>query len=393
MIDNPNVRVLLQGLDETRLIALERGLQSLAPRISVEGHVVNAPANDDPRIAASQVDVLVIDCPRVSGPDFRSIEELRQSHPDLDIVLVTTEVTVDILKEALRTGVREVVSESGGITELGDSLGRLAARGRGLRSHSGKVLAFMSCKGGSGATFLAANMGYALAALTRKQVLLIDLNLQFGDAVLYLSDRRPASSVVDVIQDSNRLDSALLQSAVVQVLPNYWVLPAPADPGATPDLQASAVQDLIRFARTQADYVLIDLGRKIDAVSIQALDAADQVYPVMQQTLPYIQDGKRMLDVFRSLGYSDEKVRPVVCRHQANAEISTDDLADALSIPIFASIANDYRVASSSVNQGIPVFQMARGSAISRGLSEWVQKIETPVPQESSWIRRLLKRG
>jgi len=229
--------------------------------------------------------------------------------------------------------------------------------------------------------------------LTRKQVLLIDLNLQFGDAVLYLSDRRPASSVVDVIQDSNRLDSALLQSAVVQVLPNYWVLPAPADPGATPDLQASAVQDLIRFARTQADYVLIDLGRKIDAVSIQALDAADQVYPVMQQTLPYIRDGKRMLDVFRSLGYSDEKVRPVVCRHQANAEISTDDLADALSIPIFASIANDYRVASSSVNQGIPVFQMARGSAISRGLSEWVQKIETPVPQESSWIRRLLKRG
>ena len=83
----------------------------------------------------------------------------------------------------------------------------------------------------------------------------------------------------------------------------------------------------------------------------------------------------------------------MVCRHQANAEISTDDLADALSIPIFASIANDYRVASSSVNQGIPVFQMARGSAISRGLSEWVQKIETPVPQESSWIRRLLKRG
>ncbi|MEZ5610216.1 MAG: AAA family ATPase [Rhodocyclaceae bacterium] len=53
----------------------------------------------------------------------------------------------------------------------------------------------MSCKGGSGASFLATNLGYALAERSGKRVLLIDLNLQFGDAVLYVSDHRPNISL------------------------------------------------------------------------------------------------------------------------------------------------------------------------------------------------------
>jgi pilus assembly protein CpaE len=393
MIESRPVRVLLQGLDEARLLEIERGLLSALPATVIEGRLIADPGVLDPKLVSGRVDVLLIDRPRLLATDFDAIERLTASHAGLEVVVLTAEVSIESLREALRAGVRELLPQSGGLPEVVQAVSRISARRKSQQSHSGKVLAFMSCKGGSGATFLAANLGYALAEMTRKQVLLIDLNVQFGDAVLYLSDRRPASSVVDVVADVNRMDSALLESAVVRVLPNYWVLPAPADPGASSDLSAAAVQDLIRFARTQADYVLIDLGRKIDAVSIQALDTADQVYPVLQQTLPYIRDGKRMLDVFRSLGYSDEKVRPVVCRHQSNADISTEDLQDALGIRIFATIANEYRVASSSVNQGIPVFKMARTSTISKGLSDWVEKIDAPVVQESSWLRRILKRG
>ena len=71
---------------------------------------------------------------------------------------------------------------------------RLSNKLAGLKGPPlGKVLAFMPCKGGSGATFIATNLGYQLAET--HSVLLIDLNLQFGDALSFVSDARPASTL------------------------------------------------------------------------------------------------------------------------------------------------------------------------------------------------------
>ncbi len=111
----------------------------------------------------------------------------------------------------------------------------------------GEVMAFLSCKGGSGATFLATNLGYAIAAIQKKRVLLIDLNLQFGDAALFVSDRRPAATLSDVVRDIDQIDAALVQSSVVEVLPNFGVLASPEDPTHAAEIRPEHVERLVRF--------------------------------------------------------------------------------------------------------------------------------------------------
>ena len=49
-------------------------------------------------------------------------------------------------------------------------------RGKNPASNDGKVFAFLSCKGGSGATFLAANFAYVLAYEFSRRVALISYN-------------------------------------------------------------------------------------------------------------------------------------------------------------------------------------------------------------------------
>jgi pilus assembly protein CpaE len=373
----------------TRLIQSDKGLE-------IVSIVLGAVAEAKEILASHSLDILVIDWSLGSPDEQEALRQITTAQPLLSVVLVAKSDAADTLMAALRSGVREVISSSTGSGEFSDMLFRIRARRSAPRSLSGKLLAFISCKGGSGATFIASNFAFNLAAHGSKRVLLIDLNLQFGDVILYLSDRRPTSSIVDVTRDIDRLDAALLKSATVEVLPNLSVLAAPTDPAVSGDMNPGAVKSLLEFACKQFDYIIVDLGGQLDAPTIEALDRADLIFPVVQQTLPYIRDGKRMLDVFKLLGYPTEKVRPILSRFDRTADVTAADLEDVLGIKIYASIANDYKVASASVNQGIPVSKLAGNSALSRSLSAFASLIEAPLSNAKpadKWLNRILKRA
>ena len=120
------------------------------------------------------------------------------------------------------------------------AVNRMAAKLAGLRGQTtGQVLAFMSCKGGSGATFLATNLGWQLAE--SKSVLLIDLDLQFGGALSYVSDGRPSSTIADVAHDISRLDASFLAASAVKVTPSFSILAAPEDPSKAMEVKPEHV--------------------------------------------------------------------------------------------------------------------------------------------------------
>jgi pilus assembly protein CpaE len=76
-----------------------------------------------------------------------------------------------------------------------------------------------------------------------------------------------------------------------------------ADRPRPPTTKPEHIDAIPQLARRQYDFVVLDVGRSLDAVSIRALDHADMIFPVLQTTLPYIRDSKRLLNVFRSLEY------------------------------------------------------------------------------------------
>ena len=347
-------------------------------------------------VNGSHPDLLVVQT--TSTEDFEALERLAATHPELQYVLVAHELTPEILMRAMRAGVREALQMPVAPEAVVDAVQRLA-RKRALpvaaarAKRHGKVMSFVSCKGGSGATFVAANLAQMLAGRHGTRVALIDLNLQFGDAAMFVSSAALASNVADVARNIQRLDGDLLKSAMTQIFPGLWVLPAPEDPARASDVQPQHVEAIVQLARTLFDFIVLDTGRALSAVTLKALDLSDCIYPVLQLTLPFIRDARRLNDVFRSLDYPASKIRWIANRHHKGGEITLDDLKKALSVNEVIVLPNQYEVVASSVNQGVPVDKLAPTSAISRALRELAREISPQQTEAANkrWLSGLFR--
>lgn len=343
-------------------------------------------------VNGSRPDVVVVQT--MTPDDFHALERLAAAHPEIDYVLVANDLSPDFLMRAMRVGVREVLPAPAFPEAVLGALRRLLRKRLPVQAtgpEPGKVLSFVSCKGGSGATFVAANLAHLLAAGGERNVALIDMNLQFGDAALFVSSERPVSNVADVARNIHRLDAELLRSAMNQVSPGLWVLAAPEDPAKAADVTPQHVQAIVHMAQGMFDYVVIDAGRSLSAVSLQALDLSDRVYAVLQLTLPFIRDGKRLRDVFRSLDYPAHKIHWIVNRYQKGGQLTLDDLKKTLGLAQVVTLPNQYEVAAASVNQGVPVDAIAPGSTIARALHALADDITPDTPQRprGKWLSGL----
>jgi pilus assembly protein CpaE len=333
-----------------------------------------------------------------TGNDFKSeadfISKLNLRHPDITLILLNPDQSPEMLLEAMRAGVREVLPSPVSRIALQTSISRIEEKlsHQTTKQQNGKVVSFIPCKGGSGSTFLSTNLAYILASEENQKVLLIDLNLQFGDAALFISDQTPSVNLAEVSRQIMRMDAAFLASSLTQILPNFGLLAAPEDPVQAMEVKPEHVEALLNLARNEYDFVILDIGRALDPVSIRAMDMSDVIFPVMQLTLPFIRDAKRLLEVFRSLEYSTDKIKLLVNRHETGGEIRLEDVERTLNMPVFKTLPNSFKSAAASVNQGIPIVKLAHSNPITKSLQELAHQLTHEGEASSSWWTSLMKR-
>jgi pilus assembly protein CpaE len=332
-----------------------------------------------------QPDLLMLEGQGFSAAELQILNRVTSRFPDLGVVMMCPAQPPELLIEVMRAGVREVLPTPLTRNVVIEAVERFQQRLVLAHSpvNSCKVLAFIPCKGGSGATFLATNIAYTLAALENKRVALFDFNLQFGDASLFVYDSPPTTSLADIARHIQRLDGSFLASSMIQVLPNFGVLAAPEEPENAAEIKTEHINSLFQVASKHYDFVILDVGRELDAISIQALDRADLIFPVVQQTLPSIRDAKRMSNAFRALSYPNSKLRPVVNRYEKNADITLADIESTLNLKMFKAVPNDYGVVAGSVNQGIPAIKLAPRSAVAKSLQEVAHELARSGGQEN----------
>ena len=374
-----------------------------ASHLKTIGHVLTAHAHTISlieggkhkiRIIAEQEqpDLILVDGICCDPAELTQVEYVTTHHPDIAVILLCATHTPEFLLNAMRAGVREVLPSPVTSGALEAAVKRIASkRLGGLAKQSGKILAFIPCKGGSGATFLATNLGYQLAQ--EKSVLLIDLNLQFGEALSFVYDDEPSSTLADIAHDINRLDATFLAASTVKVGPNYSILAAPKNPAQAMEIKSEHIDAILSLAVTQYDFIVLDVGRTLDALTVKALDRADRIFPVLQAGLPYLRNANKLLEIFTSLSYPISKIECIINRFEKSNEISIDHIRRSLGSVTLYAVPNSYKEVNTSINHGTPMITTARSNAVTKSLTIFVQMLSPKEEENQGLLGRLFKRA
>jgi pilus assembly protein CpaE len=370
-------------------------LKLTATILAVTGHEITSTAGNAAELRtlakALAPDLMLLDGRDEQSLDLAAIERTTLQCPGVAVLLMSTVRTPGFLIDAMRAGVREVLP-SVHPGELLAAVERVATKLTAARTAShGKIHAFIGTSGGSGTTFLATNFGYQLA-LAHK-VLLIDLNLQFGDALSFLQDIKASSTIADLARDIKRLDAPLLQASTIKVTPTYSILAAPDEPGQAADIRPEHIDAILKLAVTQYDFVLLDLPRVVDAMLMTALDQAASIFLVLQASVPHLRNADKLLSVFRSLDYPKDKIELLLNRYDKRDDITIDKIRRTLGAHEIHMIANGWRQVSTAINHGVPLVQVERKHGVIRGLSELGGAMAPAADAPTGLFDRLFRRA
>jgi pilus assembly protein CpaE len=360
-------------------------LEEIGRGLEAHGHAVSLFEGGKSRMREiterMQPDLVLVEGMCCDTAELAQVEYVTTHHPSVAVILLCSTHTPEFLINSMRAGVREVLPSPVTTPALEAAVSRVAAKLAGSPARKlGKILAFMPCKGGAGATFLATNLGWQLAET--KSVLLIDLNLQFGDALSFVHDGKAASTLADVAKDISRLDASLLAAATVRVTPNYSILAAPEDLAHAMGVKPEHIDAILSLAVTQYDFVVLDIGRSLDTIAIKALDRAWRIFPVLQSALPDLRNAGKLLEAFKSLGYPHEKTELIINRFDKGSDIGIEEVQRSLGSVRLNTVPNSYREVNASINHGDPLTRTARGNTVARHLADFAQTL-SPRPDEN----------
>jgi len=340
-------------------------------------------------------DLMVVDGMCCDPADLAPVEYVTTHHPRIAVVLLCAQQTPEFLLHSMRVGVREVLASPAPAQALQDAVARIGARLQdGAPQHAaGQVMAFVSCKGGSGATFLASNLGWMLAR--KHSVLLMDLNLQFGDALAYLHEGRPASTLADVARDIRRLDASFLSASTVKITPRLHVLAAPEDAMHAMEVEPLQVDAILQLAAAHYEFVLLDMGRVLDPLALRVLDRAQIIAPVLLPNVPAVRNAQKLLRVFEDLGYAQNRLHPVLNRLERRSEIGLPEVRKALGLAQqWQSITDAPHEVQAAINAGLPLAESSRACVVARELAAWADVLAPQAHEDSSGLlNRLFRRA
>ncbi len=316
-------------------------------------------------------------------------EELTSRARPIECVLVAQKVTPELLRMAMRAGFRDVVSSEGStygdvgaaIKSAHDISGR-SQSADDSGSHEvptaprpSKIVTVFSTKGGVGKTVIASNLGVALASELKKRVVLLDLDLEFGDAAIMLK-LEPTRTIFDAAQAFDRLDAEMLRGFLTEHSSGLKVLLAPRRSEDAESVTTARISRIIGLLGEIADYVVVDTAGRFDEAVLTAIDRSDKVLAVATMEVPSIKSTKVSLEKLKQLGYSNGGVQLVLNRSDSKVFLEAQEVERAIGGRILARIPSD-RAVPRSVNKGVPVVLDAPKSAVAKSLVELARTIAT----------------
>jgi pilus assembly protein CpaE len=341
------------------------------------------------------------------------LTDLRDRYPAVRMVLAFDRRPGSSMREVVATGADALVDPDD-TAELRAAVRRslaLAARLHDIMdgvedvrpTALGEVLTVCSATGGSGKTFFSTNTAVSLAKLTGRRVVLLDLDLQFGEVLTSLR-LKPAHTIVDAIAIE---DTAELAAYLPEMLTHHedgvWVLPAPLDPVEADNVRPQDVVRLVEVLQRQFDYVVVDTPTGLGEHALAALDRSAHLFVLAALDLSSIRNLRLFLQTLDRLRIPSDGVSVVLNKDERGVGLDAGEV-EALFPSGFRTRIPFSREVPRSMNTGQPLVTAAPSSVVSARLVDAISELLPPDAASAAasfsaaatptpWFRRAFRRA
>lgn len=323
----------------------------------------------------------------IIGPDIPHDDALRFATvfdvqlPEMSLVLVT-ETDPAFMLQAMRAGIRDILSPQADAAEIRVLLERacqsFATRHRNHDVPSaenggkGLVIGVFSPKGGVGKTTLATNIAIGLGRIAPMSVVIVDLDLQFGDVAsgLYL---HPEHSVTDAVTPAAAQDTLVLKAFLTVHPAGIYALCAPPNPVEADLITPEQISRLLEQLAQEFQYVVLDTAPGMPETGLAAMEQCTDVVWVSAMDVPSLRGLRSGLDVLRQLEIMPESRHVVLNMADSKTGLNVQDVEATIGAPVDISVPRSRAVALST-NRGIPVLQESKKDPAVKSLRQLVER-------------------
>ncbi len=358
--------------------ALHGELQTLTPDVLSGG-----PDDVFKQLTGAPPEVLILG-PGVAPEDALKLATVFDlQFPEVSLLLVA-EPSPDLVLRAMHSGIRDVVTAEITVNDLRVLLERAclaaASRRRGMApaaesgKERGRVIAVMSPKGGVGKTTVATNLAIGLGKVAPMGVVIVDLDLQFGDVASGLL-LEPEHCITEAVHGSASQDSMVLKAFLTVHPAGIYALCAPRTPAESDYVTADHVSRLIDQLASEFKYVVVDTAPGLGEHVLATLEQATDAVWVCGMDVPSVRGLRKCFSVLKELQLLPQGRHTVLNFADRKSGLSVQDVEATIGVPIDAVVPRS-RTLPFSTNRGVPVLQSTSRDAASKGLKKLVDRFD-----------------
>jgi len=319
--------------------------------------------------------------------DLAAIRE----HTAAPVILLVAGASSRLLEEALEADLADVVPLPQLPQNVVFAIKKAAHAGRrvpGRPGRKGRVVTVFSPKGGTGKTVTATNLAAACAKFEGRKTLLLDLDLQFGDAAIMMGVE-PEKTIYDLVVAPGELDSEKLAGYTTKHACGLSVLPAPLRPEDAELVTEAKLGRLLEVARESFDVIVVDTSPFFHGPMLATLDRTDELLLLCSLDVPTLKNLRLALQTLDLLSFPKSRVKIVLNRSNSKVGMKPNEVEGALGMKVRFEVPSD-RAVPLAVNRGNPVVLAEESADVSRAIKSMAKEMFRAPKEEAAGKKRRL---
>lgn len=330
---------------------------------TIEGERFDLIRSLDPQ---SLPDLIFVGAALPTEAGFEIARRIDETYPSIDVILVD-EVPLDTVVEAMRSGFRDVLPPDMPDDRLREVLkraelhrlkhdapvGPAGAPATMQSSEESRTITVISPKGGVGKTSIATNLAIGLAEGNPNGVVLVDLDLQFGDVAATL-DLVPEHTIEEALTPHAAADNLIVKTMLTVHPSGFHVLCGAESPAANDEVTGPQVVRLLSQLSTQFRYVIVDTAGGLSEPTLAALEVTDDVVLVSTMDVACVRGVRKAVELLSQIGLlpASRVLTLNLASNQSGMKVKDVEAAVGLPVDIVIARSSDVQLAA---NHGTPL--------------------------------------